>query len=276
MNYSINMKLKYYLFAMLCGFMCACSTPKDIIYFQGVDSLTPEQLSKMSQNYSTKITYDDLLSITVTAWDPASVTPFNPPTYANSMEGELPYMVSQSMYSYLVDKDGYINFPVLGKIQVVGLTKQELSEKLQTMISKYVEDPLVNIQLLNFKVTLMGELSRPGSYTIKNDRITLLDVLGMAGDLPITANRTNILVIRENEGKKEIHRLDLTDPAIFESPCFYLKQNDVVYVEPVKIKQRSRNSSTRQFNISLFSSIISSVSIITSMVISLVSLNKRN
>lgn len=270
------MRLKYYFFAVVCCLMCACSTPKDIIYFQGVDTLTPEQLSQMSQDYSTKITYDDLLAITVSAWDPATVTPFNPPTYANSIEGELPYVVSQSMFSYLVDKEGNINFPVLGKIHVVGLTKQELSEKMQKMISKYVENPLVNVQLLNFKVTLMGELSRPGSYTIKNDRVTLLDVLGMAGDLPITANRKNILVIRESDGKKEIHRLDLTDPGIFESPCFYLKQNDVVYVEPVKVKQRSRTSSNRQFNMSLFSSVISSLSVITSMVISLVSLNKRN
>ena len=175
----------------------------------------------------------------------------------------------------MVDKDGNINFPVLGKIHVVGMTRQELATKMQEMISKYVEKPLVNVQLLNFKVTLMGELNRPGSYTIKNDRVTILDVIGMAGDLPLTANRKNILVIRENDGQKEITRMDITDPEIFESTCFYLKQNDVVYVEPVKNKQRARTSSDRQFTMSVLTSLISSVSIITSMVITIVNLNRN-
>lgn len=269
------MKLKSYLFILFCGFISACSTPKDVVYFQGIDTLAPEQLSKMSQTYSTKLTYDDLLSITVTAWDPAAVTPFNPPTFAYSIEGEQPVFASQSMYTYLIDKEGYINFPVLGKIKAAGLTKQELATKMEDMISKYVEKPLVNIQLLNFKVTLMGELNRPGSYSVKNDRVTILDVIGMAGDLPLTANRKNILVIRESNGQKEIHRLDITDPAIFESPCFYLKQNDVVYVEPIKIKQRARTNSDRQFTMSLLSTLISSVSIISSMVITIVNLNRR-
>lgn len=270
-----SMKLKYYLCVVGFSFMCACSTPTDVLYFQGIDSLTPEQLSKMSQTYSTKITNDDLLSITVAAWDPSAVTPFNPPVFAYSSQGEQPLMPSQSLYTYLVDKNGNINFPVLGEIHVAGLTRQELSKEMQKMISKYVENPLVNVQLLNFKVVLMGEISRPGSYTIKNDRLSILDAIGMAGDLPMSANRTNILIIRDNEGTKEKYRLDITNPAIFESPAFYLKQNDIVYIEPVKNKQRSRTNSDRQFNISLFSSIIGTLSTITALVISIVSLNKK-
>lgn len=263
------MKLKYYLFVCICGFLFSCTTPKDVIYFQGVDSLTTEQLTKMSQTYSTKITNDDLLSITVAAWDPASVTPFNPPTFAYSAEGEEPVIASPSMYTYLVDKEGNIDFPILGKIHVAGLSRQDLSEKMQEMISKYVENPLVKVQIMNFKITAMGEIGRPGSYTIKNDRITVLELIGMAGDLPLTANRKNILIIRESDGQKEIHRLDITDPAIFASPCFYLKQNDVVYVEPIKTKQRARTSSDRQFTISLFTTILSSASVIVAMVLSI-------
>lgn len=263
------MNLKYYLFAVFCGMMCACSVPKDIIYFQGIDALTPEQLSNMSQTYSTKITNDDLLSISVTAWDPVAVTPFNPPTFAYSTEGDQPLFASQSLYTYLVDREGDINFPVLGKIHVVGLTRQELAKIMQEKISKYVENPLVNIQLINFKITMMGEVSRPGSFTIKNDRVSILDAIGMSGDLPLTANRKNILVIRDTNGQKETYRMDITDPAIFESPCFYLKQNDVVYVEPVKTKQRARTSSDRQFTISLFSTLLSSVSVIVAMVLSI-------
>lgn len=269
------MKLKYYLYVFFCGLLCACSTPKDVVYFQGIDSLTTEQLTKMSQKYRAAITYDDLLSITVTAWDPASVTPFNPPVFAYSTEGEQPLMPAQSLYTYLVDREGYINFPVLGEIYVVGMTRVQLAEKMEDMISKYVENPLVNVQLLNFKVTVMGEVNRPGPFTIKNDRVTILDALGMAGDLPLTANRKNILVIRENNDQKEIYRMDLTDPAIFESPSFYLKQNDVVYVEPIENKQRARTSSDRQFTMSLLTSVISSISIITSMVITIVNLNKK-
>ncbi|WP_075965034.1 polysaccharide biosynthesis/export family protein [Parabacteroides massiliensis] len=269
------MRLKYYLFAIFCGLMCACSAPKDVIYFQGIDDLTPEQLTKMSQTYTTKITSDDLLSINVTAWDPAAVTPFNPPVYAYSAQGEQPLVASQSQYTYLVDPKGNINFPVLGEIHVAGLTRQDIAAKLENMISKYVENPLVNVQLLNFKITMMGEISRPGSFTIKNDRISVLDAIGMAGDLPLTANRKNILVIRDNDGVKETYRMDITDPAIFASPGFYLKQNDIVYVEPIKNKQRARTSSDRQFTMSLLTSIISSVSIITSMVITIVNLNRN-
>lgn len=263
------MKLKYYLFAFFCGLMCACSTPKDVVYFQGIDSLSTEQLAAMSQNYVTGITSDDLLSISVTAWDPASVTPFNPPVFAYAGEGEEAVMAAQSQYTYLVDREGYINFPVLGKIKVTGLTRLQLAEMMEDMISKYVENPLVNVQLLNFKVTVLGEVNRPGPFTIKNDRITILDVLGMAGDLPITANRKNVLIVRENAGQKDVIRMDLTDPALFASSGFYLKQNDVVYVEPVKNKQRTRTSSDRQFTMSLLTTIMTTVSIITSVIVAI-------
>ena len=271
------MNLKYYLFVIYLGMMCACRAPKDVTYFQGIDDLTPEQLSKMSQTYTIKIANDDLLSINVTAWDPTAVTPFNPPVYAFPavVQGEQQIQASQNLYTYLVDEDGNINFPVVGKVRAAGLTRQELAKNLEEKISKYVENPLVNVQLLNFKITLMGDVSRPGSYTVKNDRVSILDAIGMAGDLQLSANRENILVIRDNDGVKETHRMDITDPAIFASPYFYLKQNDIVYVEPIKIKQRSRTSSDRSFTMSLVTSLISSVSIITSMVITIVNLNRK-
>ena len=272
-----SMKLKFCLFVLFCGLMCACRAPKDVVYFQGIDEVTPERLAEMSQTYTTKITNDDLLSINVTAWDPAAVTPFNPPVFAYSTvpQGEQPITASQNLYTYLVDQEGYINFPVLGKVHASGLTRQELANKMEEMISKYVENPLVNVQLLNFKITMMGEVSRPGTLSIKNDRVSILDAIGMAGDLQLTANRKNILVIRDNNGMKETHRLDITDPAIFASPYYYLKQNDIVYVEPVKTKQRTRTSSDRSFTMSVLTSLISSVSIITSMVITIVNLNRK-
>ena len=269
------MKLKYFLFILFSGLMVACKTPKDVIYFQGIDDLSEDKLAQLStQSYSTKITNDDLLSITVSAWDPTVVTPFNPPVYAFASQGEEPIVASEAMYNYLVDKEGNIKFPVIGTVHVAGLTKTEISAKLESLISKYVDNPLVNVQLLNFKITLMGDFNRPGTYSVKNDRVSILDAIGMAGDLQMTAKRTNIMVIRENNGKKEVHRMDITSPDIFESPCFYLRQNDVVYVEPIERKLKTRSSSSQ--NLSIASSIISTLSVVASMIFSVITLSRSN
>jgi polysaccharide export outer membrane protein len=220
----------------------------------------------MGQVYHTPVCPDDLLTITVTAWDPAVVTPFNPPTYAYStiIEGETTVQAAQGLFTYLVDKDGYIDYPVLGRVHVQGLTKHELAEKLRKDISKYIDDPLVKVSLVNFKVTVLGEVNRPGTISIRNDRVSILDVLGSVGDVTINANRTNLLIVRDNNGSIERTRVDLTDPAIFASPYYYLQQNDVVYVEPNDAKKRnSRYSQADQYNITLFSSIMSAISVIT-------------
>ena len=255
------------LFVLLLG---ACSVPKDVVYFQGVDALTPEQVSKMNQAYTSKICPDDLLTITVTAWDPTVVTPFNPPVYAYATQGETTTVSSGQLRTYLVDQEGDINFPVLGKIHVAGLTKQQLSDKMQEMISPYVKDALVNVQIVNYKVTMMGEVSRPGAISLKNDRLSILDAIGQVGDLTINANRKNILVIRDNNGEKEFARLDITEPDIFTSPYYYLQQNDVVYVEPNNAKKRNaRYSQAQQYSITVFSSILSAVSVITTVILAI-------
>lgn len=266
------MKLKLLFVALFTFLLGACSVPKDVTYFQGIDALTTEQKALMNQTYTTKICPDDLLTITVTAWDPNVVTPFNPPTYAYSstVEGEVTVAPSQSLFTYLVDKEGNINFPVLGKVSVVGLTRVQLSDKLQKDISKYIEDPLVKVQIVNYKITIMGEVSRPSTISVKNDRISILDAIGQSGDLTINANRKNILIIRDINGEKEFARLDMTDPALFASPYFYLKQNDVVYVEPNDAKKRNaRYSQAQQYTITVFSSILSAVSVITTVILAI-------
>lgn len=247
-------------------FLGACSVPKDVTYFQGIDDIPIEQMKQMGQVYHTPICPDDLLTITVTAWDPNVVTPFNPPTYAYStvIEGETTVQAAQSLFTYLVDKDGNIDYPVLGRVHVGGLTKHELAEKLRKDISKYIDDPLVKVSLVNFKVTVLGEVSRPGTVTIRNDRVSILDVLGMVGDVTINANRTNLLIIRDNNGEIERARIDLTDAAIFASPYYYLQQNDAVYVEPNDAKKRnSRYSQAQQYNLTIFSTILSAISVLT-------------
>ena len=248
----------------------ACSVPKDVAYFQGIDSLTQEQLSQMSQNYNTRICQDDMLNITVSAWDPTVVTPFNPPMFSYTQQGDEPVQASPSLYSYLVDKEGYITFPVLGRIHVAGMTKEELSSSLQEQISKYVKDPLVHVRITNFKVMVLGEVTRPGGLSVKNDRITVLEAIGYSGDVTINADRTNVLVVRDVNGQKEFGRLDLTGTDFFTSPYFYLQQNDVVYVEPNKAKKRNaRYSQAQQYNVTIISTILTAVSVITSVIVAI-------
>ena len=255
------------LFLLLMG---ACSVPKDVVYFQGVDALSLSQIEEISQTYNTKIAPDDLLNISVGSSDPSVVTPFNLPVYSYAQQGEDPIAPAGGLYTYAVDKEGNIDFPVLGRIHVAGLTKRELRDELKNKIVKYVKDPLVTVQITNFKVMVLGEVTRPGGLAVKGDRISILDAIGYSGDLTINANRKNILVIREREGKKEFGRMDITDPGIFASPFYYLQQNDVVYVEPNPAKQRNSNySQSKQYNITVFSSILSTVSVITTVVLAI-------
>jgi len=264
------MKNKSALFLCFFLFLISCKTPNDVAYFQGIDKLSPEKMTAMAQVYSATICEDDLLTITVTAWDPTVITPFNPPPYSFTTQGEVNVSSTQQLQTYLVDKEGFINFPVLGRVKAAGLTKQDFSSSLQKQIAEYVKDAMVNVQIVNFKITMMGEFARPGAITVRNDRMSILDAIGQVGDLSINANRKNILVIRNNDGVPEHGRIDLTDPALFASPYFYLKQNDVVYAEPNKAKKRNANySSAQQYNITVFSSIISALSLITSVVIAL-------
>lgn len=255
------------LFALLLG---SCSVPKDVVYFQGVDKLTPEQIMSLEQTYKTVIRPGDLLNITVTAWDPTVATPFNPPVYAYAQQGEQPVASSPAMYNYLVDENGFITFPVLGKVQVNALTCLELADTLQKKITAYISDPLVNVQIANFKVAVMGEVARPGALTVRNNRMSVIDAINLCGDLTINANRKNILLIRDENGKKSFARLDITDPAIFASPYYYLQQNDVLYVEPNDAKKRNaRYSQAQQYSITVFSSILSAISVITTVILAI-------
>ena len=271
------MKIKPIQAFLLICLLFSCSVPKDVAYLQGLESLTSEQLAQMNQTYTSKICSDDLLTITVTAWDPSVVTPFNPPAFASGPQGETTLQTAQQLQTYLVDKEGYIYFPVLGKVKAEGLSKQELSENMQQQISKYVKDPMVNIQIVNFKVSVIGEVVLPCTIEVKNDRISIWEALGQAGDLTINGNRKNIKILRDNNGKKEFGFLDITDPAVFTSPYYYLQQNDVVYVEPNDAKKKnSKFSQAEQFNVTVLSSILSGLSLITSIVITIVANNNSN
>jgi len=264
------MKLKYIILTLFALWMTSCSTPKDVTYLQNIDQLTPSQIEGMRQKYISQICIDDLLNITVTSSDPTVATPFNPPASAYPSQGEEAISASQSMYNYLVDTDGEINFPVLGRIHVAGMNVKQLSMDLETRLKQYIKDPLVNITITNFKVTVVGDVNHPNIFTVKNSRCNILQALGYVGDLRITANRKNVLLIRDNNGKREIARLDLTDPMLINSPYFYLMQNDFIYIEPNDAMQRnSKLSSANQYTITLFSSILSAISVITTVILAI-------
>jgi polysaccharide export outer membrane protein len=209
----------------------------------------------------------------VSSWDPTITAPYNLPAYSHYPQGEL--LASSStdvevLYSYIVDKEGNINFPVLGQVHVGGLTTLEAGKKLQDMIRKAAPDALVNVQIVNFKVGIFGEVARTNTYVIKNQRISILDLIIMAGDLTINANRKNILLLRDNNGRQEFARLDITSPDIFASPYFYLKQNDVIYVEPNDAKKRNANySAAQQYTLTIVSTIMTGVNIISTIILAI-------
>jgi len=248
----------------------ACSVPKDITYFQGIDDITDKQREMMNQSYNANICEDDLLTINVSSWDPTLTIPYNPPAYSyyEPSEQQVNTNTVQNLFTYLVDKEGYIDFPVIGRVHLAGLSIHEANSKLQELIKPAVPDVLVNVQIVNFKVGIYGEVARSNIYTIRNNRISVLDLIVLAGDLTINANRKNLLLIRDNNGEKVYARLDMTDPNIFASPYFYLKQNDIIYVEPNDAKKRNANySSAQQYTLTIISTIMTGVSVVSTIIL---------
>lgn len=227
-NYKI---MRISLFSLLLVLLCSCSAKK-ITYFQDIDAM---QNKALEVNYEAIIKKDDLLGIVVSSSDPQAALPFNLPTVAYQ-SGSVSLSPGQSLQGYLVDSDGNIDFPVVGSVHVAGLTRQQLVNTLKEKLATYLTDPIVTIKYLNFKVTVLGEVTRPGSFNIPNERITLLEALGMAGDLTVYGRRHNVLVIREENGQQNYYRVNMNTKEVFTSPVYYLQQNDVVYVEPNKAK----------------------------------------
>lgn len=211
----------------------ACTSPKKIIYLQDVEPLKQQVIE---QKYEVAIHSDDLLSIIVNSKDPELALPFNMPLITYQIGAQT--TGQQRILGYLVDSDGNIDFPILGTIHVAGMTRKQLTAHIkQKLIAEdLIKDPIVTVQFLNFKISVMGEVSRPGAFDIKGDRVTLLEALSMAGDLTIYGRRDRVGVIREKDGKRTILFHDLRSSEIFNSPCYYLQQNDIVYVEPNKAK----------------------------------------
>jgi polysaccharide export outer membrane protein len=210
----------------------SCASRKDLVYYQGIDEIASQEKSR---SYEIKIQPDDLLMIIVSAEDPEIAMPFNLNSISVQNPERLDVVTGQvTMQLYLVDANGFIEFPVLGKIKVSGLARSEVFQMLQQKIGVYIKNPMINLRIMNFKVSVQGEVTQPGTYNVASERITLIEALTMAKDLTIYGKRNNILIIREINGVKSYNRVDITNADFINSPFYYLAQNDVVYVEPNK------------------------------------------
>ncbi|MBO6532636.1 MAG: polysaccharide export protein [Muricauda sp.] len=210
----------------------SCASRKDVVYFQDTGNF--ETLVN-DNTFVSRFKVDDLVSIHVSSLNPEASTPFN--LYRGASEGGF----RAEQVDYLVDQAGEIDFPVIGKLKIEGLSPEELRVLLRERLSVYLKDPIINIRLRNFTVTVLGEVLKPGTYPVNGEQITILEALGLAGDLTLRGVRNNVLVIRDFNGTKVYYRIDLTSKDIIKSPVYYLTQNDVVYVEPNKsgIKETS-------------------------------------
>ena len=261
----MNIKIQNCVFLCLIAFLASCSAPKEVLYLQDIASIKEENIDK---NYEVIIHKDDLLAILVNSKDPELALPFNMPVVTYKIGAQT--TAQQRLLGYLVDQNGDIDFPILGKIHVEGLTRMQVTEliKQKLMSEDLIKDPIVTVQFLNFKVSVMGEVTRPGTFDISGDRITLLEALSMAGDLTIYGRRDRVAVIREKDGKRRILYHDLRSSDIFQSPCYYLQQNDIVYVEPNKAKTgQSRINSNNSVGVWL--SAVSVLASITSLMVTM-------
>lgn len=227
--------------------LASCASSKQVAYFQNaVDGVV-----KRSEGlYDAKIMPKDILTITVSTTNPEAATPFNL-TISNTLNatGQM-YSGSGVLQTYLVDNNGEIEYPVVGKIKVAGLTKNECQELVKSKIKAFLaedEDPIVTVRMSSYRVTIIGEVRSPGVIPVGTEKMSILEALASAGDLTIYGKRDNVMLIREEaNGQKTVHRLNLNDANIISSPYYYLQQNDIVYVEPngVQAKNSAIGSST--------------------------------
>lgn len=225
-------------FILFVLFFCfSCVPRKEIVYFQNVEQLQKSESRRSGNNL--EIQPDDVLTIRVSAPEQEAALPFN---LTKSVASQDRTVGEVELETYLVSNDGTIIFPVIGSLEVAGLTNIELANKIQKEIEGYVKDPLVNVRILNFQISVLGEVNSPGTFFIEDDHISLSKALAMAGDLTIFGRRDNILIMGEEGDNRTYAYLDLTDAGVVNSPHYYLRQNDVVYVEPRGTKRQSAGS----------------------------------
>ncbi len=230
---------------IMSAFLSSCSSVKNVAYLQNSDYI---DVTRSEYLYDARIMPKDILTITVSTVNPEAAAPFNL-SVANAYNNASRSLTSQPvLQTYLVDNNGTIEFPVVGRVQVGGLTKSGCEQMIHDKIMKYIsqnEKPVVTVRMSNFKISVIGEVNRPGMFTVDNEKINVLEALAKAGDLTIYGVRDRVKLIRENDrGRKEIFTLNLNDADIISSPYYYLQQNDIIYVEPNEVKARNSSIGT--------------------------------
>lgn len=261
---------KYLLpFVLLALVLCmgSCGSIKKIPYFTNIDTLN---LASSRGLYDAKIMPKDQLTITVVTSDPAAAQPFNLSSNMSGSTGENGTSATNNA-SYLVNNDGCIDFPVVGTLHVVGLTKDECQKLIKEKIAPYLaasENPVVIVRMSGYRVTVAGEVGSPKVVPVTSEKMSILEALAQAGDLTMYGRRDNVLLIREDaNGQKSQHRLNLNDANLINSPYYYLQQNDYVYVEPNKVKARN---STIGSSTTLWFSFVGILTSLASLVVNIV------
>lgn len=261
------MKKLYLLFFLLPLVLTGCSSYQKSLYLQN-DTVINQ--STQGQLYDFRIMPKDLLTIVVSTTDPAASAPFyrklgqDKDATSSSNTG----MQNTNLLGYLVDNNGEIDFPVLGKIQVIGLTTRECEALLREKLKPYLkENPLVTVTSSNYKFSVLGEVNAPGTYTVQDEKVTIFEAIAQAGDMTLFSIRDDVQLLREDsEGRRQVIHLNLNDANITQSPYFYLQQNDVIYVKPTKAKVRTN---TFNSNASMWITILSVLTSVTSLVLAL-------
>ena len=232
---------KIVFFTLAAAFFASCGSVKNIAYLQNSDEI---DFTNSDFLYDARIMPKDILTITVNTVNPEAAAPFNLIVRNTLQPGNNNISTGGgSLQTYLVDNHGDIDFPVLGKVHVGGLTKSACEQLIHDRIMKYInaaENPVVTVRMSNYKISVLGEVTRPGMFTISNEKVNIFEALALAGDLTVYGVRDRVKLIRENaKGRKEIYTLNLNDADIVSSPFYYLRQNDILYVEPNKVKSQN-------------------------------------
>ena len=261
------------IFAIMMA-VTSCGTVKDIAYFQNKVVNHPEAIDKHA---GIVIQPKDMLSIVVSSRNPELVAMFNLPVISYQAGSEIVSGAGQQrLMGYVVDNAGNIDFPVLGPIKVAGLTRWELSELIKNKLIKdgLLTDAVVTVEFMNFKVSVIGEVNNPGTFNIEGDKVTVLQAISLARDLTIFGERENVTVIRERDGQRTMYEINLCDVSMFNSPAYYLQQNDVVYVQPSEIKARQSTTDDKALRMtSIFVSGGSLLVSLASLIIGIISMN---
>lgn len=262
------MKLKtqiVFAFVSLALLVSSCASTKDIVYFQNKMVNSPEKIDKHA---GIVVQPKDMISIVVSSRNPELVAMFNLPVVSYQAGGELIASggYNQRLMGYVVDEQGFIDFPVLGKLSVAGKTRWEVAEMVKDKLLQdgYLTDAVVTVEFLNFKVSVLGEVQSPGTFVVEGDKVTVLQAISLARDLTIFGRRDNVSVIREQNGHRTIYEINLTDVDLFKSPAYYLQQNDIIYIQPNDVKARQSTTDDKTLRISSIA--LSSGSLLVSLV----------